>query len=120
MLRGGGRALPHSAARQAVSRIDACMKSALASLALMAASPLLAQEDEAHRIDRLQTAEANRQMAAQVQARDRAYARGNARVAPRAQADYAAAQRRYERDMAIWRRRVAACQAGDYSACDQR
>ena len=36
----------------------------------------------------------------------------------RALDDYARNRARYERDMAQWRRAVAACRAGDYSACD--
>jgi predicted acylesterase/phospholipase RssA len=36
----------------------------------------------------------------------------------RAMADYARKRDQYERDMAAWRRAVAACRAGDYSACD--
>lgn len=31
--------------------------------------------------------------------------------------EYARERQRYERDMAEWRRAVAACRAGDYSAC---
>lgn len=33
-------------------------------------------------------------------------------------ARYARNRAQYERDMADWRRAVAACRAGDYSACD--
>ena len=36
----------------------------------------------------------------------------------RANADYAKRRAKYEREMAEWRRAVAACRAGDYSACD--
>ena len=36
----------------------------------------------------------------------------------RANQRYAEDQRHYERQMADWRRAVAACRAGDYSACD--
>ena len=36
----------------------------------------------------------------------------------RATADYARERARYERQMAQWRGAVAACRAGDYSACD--
>jgi hypothetical protein len=36
----------------------------------------------------------------------------------RANADYARDRARYERDMTQWRRAVAACRAGDYSACE--
>ena len=32
--------------------------------------------------------------------------------------DYARNRARYEQDMAEWQRAVAACRAGDYSACD--
>ncbi len=35
-----------------------------------------------------------------------------------ANADYAKRRAEYEREMAAWRRAVAACRAGDYSACD--
>ncbi len=35
-------------------------------------------------------------------------------------ADYRRRRAQYERDMAAWRRAVAACEAGDYSACDNR
>ena len=37
---------------------------------------------------------------------------------PAADAAYARERAQYERDMAAWRRAVAACRAGDYSACD--
>jgi hypothetical protein len=33
-------------------------------------------------------------------------------------ADYARSRAQYEREMADWRHAVAACRAGDYSACD--
>lgn len=36
----------------------------------------------------------------------------------RAMASYARNRAQYERDMAKWQRAVAACRAGDYSACD--
>lgn len=36
----------------------------------------------------------------------------------RAMTDYARSRAQYEQDMAQWRRAVAACRAGDYSACD--
>ncbi|MDE2561070.1 MAG: hypothetical protein KGL48_02385 [Sphingomonadales bacterium] len=36
----------------------------------------------------------------------------------RAMADYADRRAKYEHDMAAWRRAVAACRDGDYSACD--
>jgi hypothetical protein len=37
----------------------------------------------------------------------------------RAMADYARDRAQHDRDMAAWRRAVAACRAGDYSACDR-
>lgn len=37
---------------------------------------------------------------------------------PAADAAYARQRAQYDRDMAAWRRAVAACRAGDYSACD--
>jgi hypothetical protein len=33
-------------------------------------------------------------------------------------AEYRRSRARYEREMAAWRRSVAACDAGDYAACD--
>jgi len=33
-------------------------------------------------------------------------------------AEYRRSRARYEREMAAWRRAVAACDAGDYAACD--
>lgn len=36
----------------------------------------------------------------------------------RAVSDYARDRAQYERDMEAWRRTVAACRAGDYSACN--
>lgn len=78
--------------------------------------------------------ELNRQELARVQARDARYAEGwrahreatEARGAPaeqwrgdrQAMADYARERTQYERELATWRRAVAACRAGDYSACD--
>jgi len=47
-----------------------------------------------------------------------AYSRGRGHDADSAQGNYARERARYERDMAQWRRAVAACRAGDYSACD--
>jgi Skp family chaperone for outer membrane proteins len=76
----------------------------------------------------------NRDMLAQVQARDASYAKNwqAYRDAPKAQAEYrkqmaayerdrasfAAERKRYEQARAKWERDVAACRAGDYSACD--
>ena len=113
---------------------------ALASVAM----PALARADdlndpemhssEARDKDRAMIRKLNRDMLAQVQARDARYAAGwNAyREMPQAQdeyrrqladyqreqASYAADRRRYEQAMANWRRDVAACRAGYYDACD--
>lgn len=37
----------------------------------------------------------------------------------RAVDDYARSRAQYDRDMAAWRRAVAACRAGNYAACDK-
>lgn len=81
----------------------------------------------------------NRQELARVRERDAGYAAGwrswrnangdddgraDAEYASRSRgyerdmADYARDRARYERQMSAWRRAVAACRAGDYSACD--
>lgn len=79
----------------------------------------------------------NRQELARVRARDARYAEGwraarasgnrngaeaeyaaRSRDHDRAMADYARDRALYERQMAKWREDVAACRAGDYSACD--
>ena len=79
----------------------------------------------------------NRQELARVRARDARYAAGwgaarasgnrngaeseyaaRSRDHDRAMADYARDRALYERQMAKWREDVAACRAGDYSACD--
>ncbi|MGC6331164.1 hypothetical protein [Rhizorhabdus sp. FW153] len=74
------------------------------------AAPLAAQEEDAeHRADRLRTIELNREAQARVDARDRS----NARV----RETNRAAQERYERQREQWRRRVEACENGDYRAC---
>lgn len=63
------------------------------------------------------------------EARERAGARGRdyytaqdyaarSRDHARAMASYADDRARYERNVPAWRRAVAACRAGDYSACD--
>jgi DNA segregation ATPase FtsK/SpoIIIE-like protein len=72
--------------------------------------------------DREQTRQLNLAEQARVRARDAGYAAGwnatrAAGGADRAAADHAAALDRYERDMAAWRRAVAACNAGDRDAC---
>jgi hypothetical protein len=86
---------------------------ALASMAAAsAAQPALAgEEDAAHRADRLRTEALNRQAAAVARRRD-------SKIGADGAEDYRAAMDRYERRMAEWRRRVRACEAGDWSACD--
>lgn len=70
----------------------------------------------------------NLREAAMVRERDARYAKGwreHGEYAARQQshrralADYAESRAQYERDMAAWRRNVAACRAGHYSACDR-
>ena len=80
---------------------------------VLASTPAFAQqiEDAEHRADRLRTIELNKRAQAVVSHRDR----GNARI--RESGDKA--QQRYEREVAEWRRRVAACRGGDYDACDR-
>lgn len=78
-------------------------------------SPALADppfEDAEHRADRLRTEQLNRDAGAAARRRDRAAAAARDR-------GYAAARARYEARMAEWRRQVAACRDGDYSACDR-
>ena len=75
-------------------------------LSLLSAAP----EDAAHRADRLRTEQLNRDAAAVVARRDTGNSGG--------QAAYRAARLRYERQMAEWRARVAACEGGDWRACD--
>ena len=82
------------------------------ALALLAASPALAQvEDAEHRADRLRTIELNSRAQAVVNRRDRANT--DVREANRRN------QERYERERAAWRKRVTACRAGDWDACDR-
>ena len=84
----------------------------LIALSVLTATPVLAQpEDAEHRADRLRTIELNKRAQSVVDRRDR----GNADV----RAQNRRAMERYERQRAEWRRRVAACQAGDYDACDR-
>lgn len=80
--------------------------------ALLSAVPTLAQaqeEDAEHRADRLRTIELNRRAQSVVDGRDRS----NADIRERNRR----ALERYERERAVWRKRVAACRAGDYAAC---
>lgn len=104
------------------------MKLLLAALLTTAtAAPAVAAGDEApgiagradgrvdRRADRLRIQQMNRQAAAGFARRDQAMARDNRQSAER----YAAERARYERAMAEWRRQVAACNAGDYAACER-
>jgi len=80
------------------------------SLALLPAMVFAqAVEDDAHRADRRQTEDLNRGVQRSVDRRNTADAAKLARYR-----DAAAA---YERQRAEWRRRVAACEDGDTSAC---
>ena len=80
-------------------------------LALVPASAFAqAEEDEAHRADRQQTQDLNRNVQRSVDQRNAADAAKLARYR-----DAAAA---YERRRAEWRRRVAACENGDDRACN--
>lgn len=104
------------------------MRFVLASLLLLATSAASAQveEDAAHRADRLRTEQLNRDAAAAIARRDRANAdllrRDQARNEDQAYREterrYRAARAQYERELADWRERVAACRAGYYDACD--
>jgi hypothetical protein len=86
------------------------MRLLLAALLLTLPVTARAEEDGEHRADRLRTIELNRRAAAAVARRDR----GNAD----ARSSNGEAMRRYQRQLEQWRRQVAACRAGDYSACD--
>lgn len=66
--------------------------------------------------DREITRQLNRSQAASVHQRDARYAPGWR--AARGADSYAERVQRHEREMAKWRRAVAACRAGDYSACE--
>jgi hypothetical protein len=63
----------------------------------------------ARRRDHEMTRQLNLQQSAMVRERDARYAQQGG--------GYASSRAQYERDMAAWRRAVAACRAGDYSAC---
>ena len=81
-------------------------------LTLLFASPAVAQvEDAEHRADRLRTIELNRMAQRRVNHRDRANA--DVRDANRK------AMEGYQRQREAWRKRVADCRAGDWSACEQ-
>lgn len=75
--------------------------------------------------DRAIIRELNLKQAAMVRERDARYAEGWRAAREYAagshdadRADYARRRAQYDRDMAAWRAAVAACRAGDYSACD--
>lgn len=74
--------------------------------------------------DRAIIRQLNLEEAARVRKRDAGYAQGWAEWrkrgdsgSDRAAQDYAHRRAQYERDMAEWRRAVAACRAGNHSAC---
>lgn len=73
--------------------------------------------------DRAQIRALNREELAYTRERDARYAQGwrTARSGDHemAMADYARSREQYEQQMADWRRAVAACRQGDYSACDR-
>lgn len=91
------------------------------------------QSEAALERDRAMIRKLNQDMLAQVQARDAGYAAGwkAFREQPRVQAEYrarlaayerelergVAERKRYEKEMAEWRRKDAACRSGDYAAC---
>lgn len=70
--------------------------------------------------------ELNRGQLAHVQKRDAEYAKGwrawreYQERGPQADEGYAAAKARHAREMAEWRRAVAACEAGRWEYCDRR
>ena len=75
----------------------------------VAVSAQAQQENEAHRADRRQTQDLNRSVQRSVAQRQAADAAKLAR--------YRDANAAYERQRDEWRRRVAACERGDTSAC---
>lgn len=81
-------------------------------LALLLPAPVLAQEDAAHRADRLEVQRLNSRSPDGYAPRHHATANGAAD-----QRAYAKAQADYQERLAAWRRRVAACEAGQYEAC---
>lgn len=80
-------------------------------LLMLVATAALAEpiEDAPHRADRERTEALNRAAGAVVTGRD---ARNAA-----SRRDYQAAHDRYVRELAAWRARFDACNAGDWSAC---
>ncbi|MCB2052068.1 MAG: hypothetical protein KDE63_11640 [Novosphingobium sp.] len=106
----------------------------------LAAMPVTAMADDpndpemqtraAREADRAKIRQMNKDMLAQVTARDAEYARANRESQRKTteyqrrlsayhneQSRYASDRKRYEQTMADWRRNVAACNAGNYSAC---
>jgi hypothetical protein len=80
---------------------------------LLFAAPVAAMaqdEDAAHRSDRLRTADLNRNAGQAIERRDAANAASLRR--------YHEAESAYQRQREAWRRRFAACEAGDERACD--
>jgi hypothetical protein len=74
--------------------------------------------------DHQMVGELNRQELASVRERDARWAAagngaGGAQDHGRAMANYARDRAQYERELAAWHRAVAACRAGDYSACER-
>ena len=114
--------------------------------ALVAAMPVTVQADDpldpgmrnadARARDRAMTRQLNLEELERVRKRDARYAKGTraprasstyvdddeysarSRDYERAMASYSNDRAQYEREKAAWRRAVAACYAGDYSACD--
>jgi len=91
----------------------------LLALAATLPAPAKAKDAEAIRRDHLEIQRLNREAAARFARRDEGYRREAEQSSAR-MADYARDRAQYERDMAAWRRRVADCNAGDWSACDRR
>ena len=88
------------------------MRILFALMLALAPAALLAQSDEdaAHRADRQTTEDLNRSAARAVDQRNAANAATLAR--------YRDQREVYQRQRDAWRRRFAACQAGDARACD--
>ncbi len=94
---------------------------AMALCCLLATTPALADDPHdptmrspaARARDRAIIRQLNLRELAKVRARDARWARENAQR----RAEHGAAMDRYQREMAEWRRAVAACRAGDRRAC---
>lgn len=96
------------------------VKAALLLACAAAVLPAAAQarpSEEFLRRDRAEIQRLNREAAARFARRDAGYRREA--EASQDNGDYAKARAKYERDMAQWRARVAACNGGDWSACDR-